>query len=266
MGSGDRPGRNATEGNGVQTAVTARMPETSRAWHAPPATCRRILIVGAGGFGREVLQWTRDAWPSSKDRVAGFLSDDPRPLDDRGCDLGILGTTEAYRPQPGDGLLLAIGIPEVRRRVAESLLARGADFLTLVHPTAIVARTAILDTGAIVCPYAIVSDCCRIGRFVVMNYHASLGHDAAAGDFSVLSPYATLGGGARISADVFLGLHASVGPGHTIGPRSRISANSCALSSAPADSIIFGVPGRVSPRIDVRAPDSLTKPPDESRP
>jgi sugar O-acyltransferase (sialic acid O-acetyltransferase NeuD family) len=243
----------------VQKAVV-RVAGTPRSWHAPPAACRRILIVGAGGFGREVLQWARDAWPSSQERIAGFLSADPRPLDDQGCDLGILGTTEAYRPQPGDGVLLAIGIPDVRRRVAESLLARGSEFLTLVHPTALVARTATIDTGAVVCPYAIVSDCCRIGRFVILNYHASLGHDAAAGDFSVLSPYATLGGGARIAEDVFLGLHASVGPGHTIGRRSRISANSCALFSAPADSIIFGVPGRLSPRIDAGLPGGGTQP------
>ena len=266
MGSGDRPGSDATEGNGVQTSGAARVPEPPRGWHAAPAQCRRILIVGAGGFGREVLQWARDAWPSSQDRIAGFLSDDPRSLDERGCDLGILETTESYRPQPGDGVLLAIGIPEVRRRVAESLVARGAAFLTLVHPTAIVARTATIDAGAVVCPYAIVSDCCRVGRFVIMNYHASLGHDAAAGDFSVLSPYATLGGGARISEDVFLGLHASVGPGRTIGPRSRISANSCALFSAPADSIIFGVPGRLSPRIDAGAPEAGSKPVHHPRP
>ena len=82
-----------------------------------------------------------------------------------------------------------------------------------------------------------------------MNYHSSLGHDASTGEFAVLSPYATLGGGASISDDVFLGLHASVGPGKTVGPRSKVSANSSALADVPEDSLVYGVPGQTTPRV-----------------
>jgi UDP-3-O-[3-hydroxymyristoyl] glucosamine N-acyltransferase len=135
--------------------------------------------------------------------------------------------------------------------VAERLTARGAEFATLVHTTAVVARSARVGTGSIICPGAIVSDSATLGTCVLVNYHASFGHDSSAGDFSVLSPYATLGGGATIGDDVFLGLHASVGPGRIVGARSKVSANSCVLSDTPADSIIYGVPGRIVPRIEL---------------
>ena len=259
--------RPATEGNGVQdshtpllnyphhhslrqSAAVACKPgddvATATNRPTPPADCQRILIVGAGGFGREVLQWARDTWPDHAGRIAGFLSSDDRVLDGfDGCPE-IIGHPDAYHPALGDYLLLAIGVPYARRQVAESLLARGAEFLTLVHRTAIVASTATIEVGAIVCPYAIASDSCRIGRFALVNYHASLGHDAVAGGFSVLSPYATLGGRACIGEDVFLGLHASVGPGRTVGNRSKVSANSCVLAHVSADSIVFGVPGRIT--------------------
>lgn len=212
-------------------------------------TVSRVLIVGAGGFGREVLQWVRDAWPEHAARVAGFLSAERDRLAGHDCGLEIIAAPDRYEPRPGDALLLAIGIPLVRRQVVESLLSRGAVFLTLVHPTAIVAPTAIVGEGSIVCPYAIVSDSAKVGAFVLMNYHSSLGHDASAGDHAVLSPYATLGGNAHVGDDVFMGLHASVGPGRRIGARSKVSANSCALSDAPPDSIIYGAPGRVGPLI-----------------
>lgn len=208
---------------------------------------KRILIVGAGGFGREVLEWVRAAWPEEAARIAGFLSADPGILAGHACPLPVLGDPAAFAPQPGDGLLLAIGIPGVRRRVAELLLDRGADFLTLIHPTAVVATTARIAVGAIVCPHAIVSDAASLGRFALINYHASLAHDSSAGDFAVLSPYATLAGGARVEEDVFLGLHASVGPSVNVGPRSKVAANSCALADAPADSLVHGVPGRITP-------------------
>lgn len=219
----------------------------------PPLSAARIIIVGAGGFGREVFHWARDAWPDCGSRIAGFLSSAAHGRPPEAGPLPVIGDPIDFEPRADDALLLAIGIPETRRRVAAALEHRGGTFLTLVHPTAIVASSAVIGVGSILCPHAIVSDSARVGRHVLLNYHSSLGHDASAGDFAVLSPYAALGGNAHVDEDVFLGMHASVGPGRRVGPRSKVSANSCALSNAPADSIVFGVPGRISPRIDVPA-------------
>ena len=215
--------------------------------------CERIIIVGAGGFGREVLQWARHAWPSHVQKIVGFLSDDPHALDGHRPTLPILGSPDSFEPRPSDGLVLAIGIRGVRREVAERLAARGARFLTMIHPTAIVTDTAVIGPGSVICPYAVVSDNVRLGRCVLVNYHASLGHDAEAGDFAVLSPYATLGGRAAIEADVFLGLHASVGPGRRLGAGSVVSSNSAALVDTAENCLVYGVPGRVAPKLEVKS-------------
>jgi sugar O-acyltransferase (sialic acid O-acetyltransferase NeuD family) len=218
---------------------------------SPPAWCRRVIIVGAGGFGREVLLWAHAAWPDQAGRIAGFLSADPAALDGHPARPPILGDPDTFSVQPGDGFLLAIGIPLVRRRVAESLVGRGATFLTLVHPTAIVAETATIGAGSVICPQAVVSDAVRLGRCVLVNYHASLGHDAVAGDYTVFSPAATLGGGAVVEEDVFLGLHATVGPRVRIGAATKVSANSAALVSVPRQTLVYGVPGRSGQRVVV---------------
>lgn len=228
----------ATHGNGVR---------------ADDPRIERIFIVGGGGFGREAFNWVRDAWPTASAKVAGFLSADGDLLDGHNSAIPIMADPADFQPDEGCAFVLGIGIPQVRRHVAESLLSRGATFLTVVHPTAIVAPTAVVGDGSIICPYAIVSDAANLGKFTLVNFHSSLGHDAATGDFSVLSPYAALGGGARIGADTFLGLHASVGPGKRLGPRTKVSANSAALSDAPADALIFGVPGRVTPNVGTEA-------------
>jgi sugar O-acyltransferase (sialic acid O-acetyltransferase NeuD family) len=212
-----------------------------------PADCDRIIIVGAGGFGREVLQWARHAWPEDASKIAGFLSADPDKLNGHATTLPILSSPDSFDPRPTDGLVLAIAIRGVRREVAERLEARGGRFLRLVHPTAIVADTAEIGTGTVICPYAVVSDEVRLGRFVLVNYHASLGHDSEAADYAVLSPYATLGGYAQIGPSVFLGIHATVGPATQVGDGSVIAANSCALVDTPEATLVHGVPGRSAP-------------------
>ena len=223
------------------------MSQTPPMAEVTPDACERIIIVGAGGFGREVLQWARHAWPEHTGRIAGFLSEDPHALDGHAATLPILGSPADFELRPGDGLVLAIGIRGVRREVAERLAARGARFLTMIHPTAIVADTAVIGAGTVICPYAVVSDAVRLGRFVLVNYHASLGHDASAGDFAVLSPYATRGGYAAVGSDVFLGLHAAVGPSVRVGSGSVVAANSCALSDVSEGQLVHGVPGAVGP-------------------
>jgi len=217
------------------------------------SSCDRILIVGAGGFGRELWHWLQAADGAVPARVAGFLDRDPRRLDGKGLDRPVLGDPATFQPAAGDGFLLAIGIPGVRRAVASDLLSRGGRLVSFVHPTALVAPTARVGAGTIICPLAIVSDAVTLGRGTLVNYHASLGHDAATGDFCVLSPNAALGGHARLDDDVFLGLSASVGPGKRIGARSKVAANSAALADVPADTLVVGVPGRCSPLVDKSA-------------
>lgn len=209
--------------------------------------CERLYIVGAGGFGREILAWFRRR--GLLDRLAGFLSANPRALD--GLDVGhhVVGTPDTHTVRLGDAFVLAIGIPGIRRQVAESLRSRGARFVTLVHETAMIAESAVVGEGVVVCPYAVVSAHARLGLCSVLNYHASAAHDAVVGDYAVLSPYAAVGGAAVLEHDVFVGLHGSVGPGRRVGARSKVAANSCALFDVPPDSLALGVPSRVSPLI-----------------
>ncbi len=84
-----------------------------------------------------------------------------------------------------------------------------------------------------------------------MNYFSSLGHDPIAEAFAVLSPHAAVGGEDIIDDDVFLGIHAMVAVRKTVGKASQITANPAAMTDVPPRSLVFGVPGRIAPRISV---------------
>lgn len=263
-GRQDRFVADATEGNGVQEArpplsMDARQglrsfPPGETGTHAvarevhsrlmPPDRCTRIIIVGAGGFGREVLQWARDAWPEHADKIVGFLSDDPRVPDGMATGLPILGSPDDYAPQPGDGLLLGIGRHGVRRRVAEQIESRGGHFLSLIHPSAIVAESATIGRGSVICPFASVTVSTRLAEFCLLNMYSLAAHDATLGAFTVLSPYAGVAGRAIVGEEVFVAMHAFVGPGVKVGNHAVISGCSCALHHVPAGTLVYGVPGR----------------------
>lgn len=203
-----------------------------------------IIIIGAGGFGREVYNWAKESFPSKKFRIKGFLSNNANDLDDFDFNVGILGDENTYKIKKQDRFLIAIGNIDIKKKVVAKLKKKGAQFLTLIHPTAIVSKTAKIGQGVIICPFAIVSDHVIVEDFVLLNFYSSCGHDAKVGKYCVLSPYATLNGFAVLEDEVFLGTHSTVTPKTKIGYRSKISANSVAMHNIPAYSFVFGVPGK----------------------
>jgi sugar O-acyltransferase (sialic acid O-acetyltransferase NeuD family) len=204
-----------------------------------------LIIVGAGGFGREMYHWAKDCFPADRYRFKGFLSAKPTDLDGFAIDAPILGDPMVYEPQPNDRFVFAIGLIDVKRRLIDALAAKGAQFERLIHPTAIVCPTAQLGTGVVICPFVTVSDSVRVDDHAMLNFYASCGHDAHVGAYSVLCPYATLNGFAVIEEEVFLGTHTTVTPSRRVGHHSKVSANSMVSHNAPPYSLIYGVPGQM---------------------
>ena len=204
---------------------------------------KRLIVVTAGGFGREVEAYARDAGFE----VAGFLHDTdryPGSLDGLGLEDRVLGPVEGYEPR--DDEVLAIGLGDIAPRLAtaEALLARGARLATVVHPTAWVADTAILEPGVVIAPFAFVGPHARVGELSVLNTYASVGHDSVVGRCCVLAPYAVTNGRVTLQDEVFLATHATVTPRRTVGRRSVVSAGSVVLRDVPARSLAAGNPAR----------------------
>ena len=203
-----------------------------------------IIIIGAGGFGREVYLWAKDSFSKDQYRIKGFLDDNPRILDNYDMDVGIIGNLNSYEIKNQDRFLFAIGDIDVKKRLIMKMKKKRAKFLTLVHPTAIMANTTKIGEGVIICPFCLVSDNVLLEDFVMMNVYSSCGHDAKVGRYSILSPYATLNGFVILEDEVFLGTHTTVIPYKRVGYKSKISANSVVMRDVATNKIVFGVPGK----------------------
>ena len=200
-----------------------------------------IIIVGAGGFGREVYQWCQDSFDKSEYKIKGFLSKDKNELDNFKIDAPIIGHEDDYEIQSDDRFLIAIGNVDIKKKVVESLKKKGAKFLSLTHPTAIVSPNSKVGEGVIICPYSILTDSVEIGDFVMLNVYVYCGHDSKVGKYSILSPYATLNGYATLGDEVFVATHSTITSSKNVGKKSIIGANSLVLHDVPEGSKVIGV-------------------------
>ncbi|AKT29799.1 dTDP-4-amino-4,6-dideoxy-D-glucose acetyltransferase VioB [Pseudomonas syringae pv. actinidiae] len=205
----------------------------------------RLLIVGAGAFGREVHAWLLD-WVKLNPGwvIAGFINDGPGSIARFDHYPAVVSSVEGYEPGPEDYLVCAIAKPSDKRLVVEKLLGKGARFFTLIHPSVIMGENVVIGQGAVICPSTVLSVDLRIGAFVTLNIGCLVGHDADIGDFSTLSGHCDITGGVVLEEEVFMGTHASVLPNVKVGKQAVVGAGSVAIRNVAAGITVFGVPAK----------------------
>jgi sugar O-acyltransferase (sialic acid O-acetyltransferase NeuD family) len=205
----------------------------------------RLILVGGGGFARELINWTDDLVDHGKSiPVTGFLDDNPDALRGLQYSVAYLGSIQTYVPQSGDRLLMAVGNPKVKKQLFADLKLRGCTFTGLIHPSAVVARTAMLGEGVVVCPQAFVSADAVVGDLCAINGSASVGHDVNLGSFATLSAHVDLTGWVNVDECVFFGSGARVLPKVKIGYGARIGAGAVVMRSVPADAVVYAPPAK----------------------
>jgi len=207
-----------------------------------------IVLVGAGGLGREVLNYVLEAIrPSPHMCVKGFLDDNPSALGPYRCEFPILGSILDYRIEARDRFVLAIGDCVKRAELIRKMEARGARFITIIHPTAYVAANATVGNGCIVGPFSAIGSDARVGDHVLLNWYSSLAHDTISLSFAVLSPYSTANGGAILEEGVFLGTHAVIHPMVRVGAWSKVASGSVVYRDVPPNRLVLGNPATAVP-------------------
>lgn len=204
----------------------------------------RLVIAGAGGFGREVHAWV-DSSPVYRDQEnigqVVFLNDYEPEIPVR---APIVATIEGYEPLPGDLVLCAIGDPGARRVVVEGLTARGANFGTFVHDRTIIGANVTVGPGSILCPGSVFSTDIRVGAHVHVNLNCVVGHDVTIGDFATVSPSCNLLGAATVAEGAFLGTAVTILPGKRVSVDAVVGAGSLVLKNVATGTTVFGNPAR----------------------
>lgn len=209
---------------------------------------RPIVIVGAGGHGREVAEIVLQARElAGGPPLVGFLDEAASSLVGGPEGFEVLGTLSwlASRAREVD-LIVAIGDNRARKAVVERCLQYGARFAGAVSPHAHLSPSASIGAGAMVFPGAVVSLNTHLGDHVILGTHAGVSHDCSVGDFGFLCPGARITGNVTLGEGVMLGTNSCVIPGKKVGAWTTVGAGGVVNKDLPEGVTAVGVPARVS--------------------
>jgi sugar O-acyltransferase (sialic acid O-acetyltransferase NeuD family) len=209
---------------------------------------RPLIVYGAGGHGKVVA----DILIARGEKVAGFL-DDTKTTGMKLLGLPVLGAIEWLDAHPNARVALGVGNNIVRARTAELCLAKNAELVTAIHPSAVIAESATIEEGAVIMALAVVNPSGVVGRGAIINTCAIVEHDCVVGPFAHISPNATLGGHCSVGAFAQLGIGATMLPATKIGDYSIVGGAGLVANDIPPHMIAVGVPARPTRSIGMQA-------------
>lgn len=208
----------------------------------------RLVIVGAGGHGREILDVIEaiNALKAVYD-VMGFLDDHEgtnEPLSRRST--GRLGPTNLV-----DSLdavyVVAVGDPVARAEIDRRCMLNHRQSPVLIHPAATVGSDVHLGPGTVVMAGARITTNVVAGRHLHVNVNATISHDCRFGDYVTVSPGCNISGNVQLGDGVTLGAGCAVIQGIRIGPNTMVGAGAVVVRDLPGGVTAVGVPAKPLP-------------------
>ena len=205
---------------------------------------KELIIVGASGFGREMVKYVEDinsvnpTWA-----LKGFIDDNLNSLDDYICDYHVIGTIKDWQPAENEEFVCALAFPAVKKKVVELLQEKGAKFVTLIHPSAMLHTYCTIGKGVVITPNSVISANASIGDFASI-LGSSVAHDASVGDWSTLSGKCALNGHVQCGKMVYMGCGVLVAPSKKIGDNATVGIGSVVINNVKAGTRVFGNPAK----------------------
>ncbi len=208
-------------------------------------TQHRVVIVGAGGFGREVLDII-EAQQAAGDVIefAGFIDDGEVQLDRlvrRGAQL--LGSSESLTGMDV-AYVIGVGAGATREQLAERLAGSRCRQQPLIHPQATVGGDVLFGEGCIVAAGARLTTNIRCGTHVDVHVNATVGHDCLLDDFVSLYPAAVVSGDVQLHRGATIGTAATVLRGLSIGQGAMVGAGAVVVKDVEPGTVVVGVPAQ----------------------
>jgi len=203
---------------------------------------KQVIIVGSGGHAaelRDYINHNNKARPDEYIQVYGFIDDNEATYKHYGFSEPFLGSIKEHKVQNGVKYLMGIANLDYRQAIIEKLQGEGAEFIGLIHPTAIISPSAEIHPTTVISHNASVGAKAKIGAFNMLNSRCTIGHDSVIGEFNFISPQAAISGNTKIGNGNLVGTNACTIPGMSIGNNNKIAAGMVIYKPVGNDSTVM---------------------------
>ena len=206
-----------------------------------------IAIIGAGGFGLEILSTVRACaaqFPAARNVYVDKMA---APVGR--CGVPILSTEDFLAVEGDKRFVVAIASAAIRRRVSDQMARGGVSPLPVVAASSVIAPDSVIGEGLVVSGFCTIEPEVRIGRFFQCNMYSYVAHECSIGDFVTFSPRVSCNGNVIIEDDVFVGSGAIIRNGApdaplVIGKGATVGMGAVVTRSVAADTMVLGNPAR----------------------
>jgi len=184
---------------------------------------------------------------------AGFLNGADAPAAEQSINgFPVLGNLQHLAGTPAPRVVIAVGNNFSRAKVADQIrvIAPAAQFIELIHPTAILEAGTRTAPGVQICAGAILCADAQIAEGCLINTAASIDHECRIEKYCHISPGARLAGRVTVGEFTHVGIGAVVIEKIRIGARSIIGAGAVVIRDVPDDVVVVGNPARIIKRIE----------------
>lgn len=199
-----------------------------------------LLIIGAGGHGKVVADIAENMGCYGKI----VFADADESIKE------CMGYPVLWENELDDtfytqyDVFVAVGKSTTREKITKQLNERGCFIPTLIHPKAVIARTATIGEGTVVMAGAIINPDAEVGYSCIVNTSSSIDHDCKVGDFCHISVGAHLAGTVEVGTHTWIGAGACVNNNLSICSGCMIGSGAMVTSSIENSGIYVGVPAR----------------------
>jgi len=206
---------------------------------------RNLIILGAGGFAREVHDLANYCYGNAPDfYVKGFLSDGPSDIESYGYPP-VLATVDGYEIKENDVFIPGIGNVNDRKKVVELILKKGGKFINLIHPAAVISPTVKLGTGIAIKAFCVLASNVSIEDYTFLQSSVICGHDVQIGNYCQINSFSFFAGCSKISDLATINAGVKVVQNMQIGCGAIVGIGSIILCNVPAGKKVFGNPARI---------------------
>lgn len=204
-----------------------------------------VIVLGAGGHAKVVI----DTLNSLHTNILGLTVRNKVMKGTKVLGVEVLGTDDALEQYPAGTVMLANGIGSVgtlgtRTKLYEHFTDNGYQFMSAVHPRAIVAGDVTIGNGAQVFAGTIIQAGTSIGNNAIIGTNVTIDHDCHIGAHVHVSAGAILCGTASVSRYTHIGAGAIIREGVTIGRNCVVAPGAVVASDVPANTRVAGMPAR----------------------